>query len=132
MGRLTLRARRLLARGINYRNPAYANRTFLGTGPRGIRTAGPLQLLSKSIATQPSFGIVVAGASTPLSVGVVSTTVTVNSATSAGSAATSTYKEVYDAIQASAVATALIHTSLIAGADASAVVSASAVSALAP
>lgn len=51
---------------------------------------------------------VVAGASTPLTVSVSSNDITVNVATSAGSAATSTANDVKAAVKASAPATALV------------------------
>ena len=132
MANLSLKTRRLRARGISARAlPAFSKRKFLGTGSRGVRTVGELTVLSKVYTgTQPSFGVVVAGNNTPLSVGVVGSTVTVNSATSAGGAATSTAKQIRDAIHASAAASALIWPSV--KGDGSAVVGASAVSALTP
>lgn len=133
MPSLPLKTRRLLARGVSRRAvPAFARRQFTGTGSRGVRTVGgELTVLSRVYSgTQPSFGIVVAGNNTALSVGVVGSTVTVNSATDGAGAATSTYKQVRDAILASPSAVALVWPSI--KGDGSAVVSASAVSALTP
>lgn len=68
--------------------------------------------------------IVVAGANTPLSVGVVGNAITINSATSAGSAATSTAAQVKAAVDASGPASALVAVALAPGNDGTGVVAA--------
>lgn len=108
----------MLARGFNKAHVAnLRNRTFLGIGNRATLTTAlsgtnnDLTLLAKTPGTAANsirLRIVVAGASTPLSVSVASNDITVNSATSAGSAATSTAKQVIDAINAHAAASALV------------------------
>src|SRR5215204_4637505 len=62
---------------------------------------------------------VVAGVSTPLSVGVVGNAITVNVATTAGSAASSTANQVMAAVIASAPANALVDVALATGNDGS-------------
>jgi hypothetical protein len=132
MPQLPLKTRRLLARGVSRRaEPALRRRTFLGTGERGVRTLGPLTVLSRTYTgTQPSFGIVVGGNNTAFNLGVSGSTITVTAATDGSGNATTTYKQVADAIQTSPAASALVWPSLTdAGAT---VVAASAVSALTP
>jgi phage tail sheath gpL-like len=73
---------------------------------------------------------VVAGASTPLSVSVTGNAITVNVATSSGSAATSKGAQVLAAVQASAPAMALVSAVLATGNDGTGVVSAMTATAL--
>lgn len=80
-----------------------------GTGGNSIRVA-----------------IVVAGASTPLSVGVSGNDITINSATSAGSAATTTASQAIAAVNASAAASNLVKATLASGNDGSGVIAAQA------
>jgi hypothetical protein len=67
---------------------------------------------------------VVAGVSTPLSVTVAGNAITVNVATNAGSAATSTATQVRDAVRANAAAAQLVGVDLAAGNDGTGVVAA--------
>lgn len=131
-----LRTRRLLARGISPRLARlWRNRYFAGTGGvRGVYVAPEgYVVLSRSIATsQPRFAVVVAGASTPASVAVSGSDVTFNSATNASSVATSTAKDLVRAIQANAAASALVSVGLTEGDTGATVVSARALTALAP
>lgn len=68
--------------------------------------------------------LVVAGASTPLSVSVAANAITVNVATDGGSAATSTAAQVRDAINAHAAASALVTAADATGNDGTGVVTA--------
>lgn len=74
---------------------------------------------------------IVSGTSTPLSVSVVGTAVTVNVATDGGGAATSTGAQVMDAVNAHGGASALVTASLAASNDGTGVVAAMAAAALA-
>lgn len=107
----TVRDRRLTARGIPANVArAWRGRKFLGTGAsRGFLKRNGFKVMSRNPSgTQPTLAVVVAGTSTPLSVGVVGSAITVNSATSAGGAATTTSKQAVEAIRASAAASALV------------------------
>ena len=66
-----------------------------------------------------SVEIVVSGNDTPLSISVASYAITINSATGSGGAATSTARQILDALQASADAMALVKVRLAAGSDGS-------------
>jgi hypothetical protein len=73
---------------------------------------------------------VVAGASTPLSIGVVGNAITVNVATNGSSVATSTAAQVKAAVEASAAANALVKLANAASNDGTGVVAAQAATAL--
>lgn len=118
MANLSIRTRRALARGLNRRHIAsWGGRTFLGIGNRATLTtalAGANNDLT-FLARTPGTGgnsirvrIVVAGASTPLSVSVSGSDITINSATDGSSAATSTAAQVIDAVNRSAAASTLV------------------------
>jgi hypothetical protein len=108
MPQLSLRARRELARGFNYRDiKAIGNRYFWGLGNRAVlQTAlgtpnADLYFYARTPGTAGNsirVRIVVAGNSTPLSVVVAGSDITVNSATDSGGAATSTARDVVRAI----------------------------------
>lgn len=121
MGRLTLKARRNFGRGLNkFDNRYIGGRNFVnvaGIGNRASLTTAlagannDITLLARAPGTNGNaitFRIVVAGASTPLSVSVSTNAITVNSATSAGSAAISTADQIIDAVNRSATASALV------------------------
>jgi hypothetical protein len=119
MANLSLRVRRNNARGISaYVGRAWANRKFSGIGNRATLTtalAGANNDLFY-MAKVPGTGgnaitvtYVVAGASTALSVSVSVKAITVNLATSAGSASISTADDVAKAVRANAAASALVH-----------------------
>lgn len=146
MGKLSLQMRRALARGLNARTArAFGNRVTLskvegsgGPGNRAYREVGSgnsrLGVFAKAPGTggnSVTFAIVVSGASTPLSIGVTGNAITVNSKTTAGSAASSTAAEVVSALKASAAASALVHAYLPKGSDGSGTVAASGATALA-
>lgn len=109
MGRnLPLSTRRRLQRGISRQViPAWANRKFMGLGNRATLTtnlAGANNDLT-FIARTPGTGgnaitvaLVVAGASTPLTVSATGNAITVNVATNGSSAAISTAQDVRNAI----------------------------------
>lgn len=87
-----------------------------GSTPASFTTAGPansnLTYTAKAVGAAGNavtVAYVVAGASTPLTVGVVANAITVNVATSAGSAATSTGAQVRAAVIASGPASALVN-----------------------
>jgi hypothetical protein len=111
MASLSLRTRRLRARGINSRlGRAWARRVFLR--PAGVRASLTTAMTgtNNDITFRAQYGgtagnslrvrIVVAGASTPLSVSRSGNDITINSATSGASAATSTARQVIDAVNA--------------------------------
>lgn len=124
----------MLARGFNKRHVStLRNRVFLGIGNRATLTTAlagsnnDVTLLAKTPGTAGNsirLGIVVAGASTALSVAVAGSDITVNSATSAGAAATSTAKQVIEAINAHAGASALVWAQDAPGSDGTGVVAA--------
>lgn len=90
-------------------------------------TNNDLTLTAKSDGTGGNsirFRIVVSGASTALSVSVSGNDITVNSATNAGSAATSTAAQVRDAINGNGPASALVTAALASGNDGTGVVAA--------
>lgn len=135
MGRnLSLRTRRNLVRGIGARvGRAWATRKTTGIGNRATLTTAltgtnnDLTLLAKTPGTggnSTTFRIVVAGASTPLSVSVAGSAITVNSATTAGSAASSTAADIVKAINFSATAKALVWAQLAPANDGTGVVTA--------
>lgn len=119
MAQIPLKQRRMLARGFNRRSiKLLGGRYFRGIGNRATLTTAmagtnnDLTLLAKTPGTGGNaitFRIVVAGASTPLSVSVAGSAITVNSATSAGSAATSTAREVRRAVNFDRSANPLVH-----------------------
>lgn len=108
----------MLARGFNKRHVAtLGRRTFLGIGNRATLTTAlagtnnDVTLLARNPGTGGNsirLRIVVAGASTPLSVEVAGSDITVNSATDGASAATSTAKQAIDALNAHSGAGALV------------------------
>lgn len=124
--RLSLRQRRLLARGINPRvQRAWASRSFLGLGNRATLNVGTGNAAQTYISKVPGTGgnavtlrFVVAGNNTPLSVSVAGNAVTVNLATNGVGASTSTARDVRRAIQAHPGASALVHVQPAAGSDA--------------
>lgn len=88
---------------------SYANQAKLTTAMAG--TNNDITFVAKTIGTSGNnvrVRIVVAGVSTALSVSVATNDITINSATSAGSAATSTAAQVIAAVQASVPAMALL------------------------
>ncbi len=120
MGRnLSLRERRFRARGLNPRNARrWFNARFLGAGigNRATISLGTGNAAYQVWAKRPgtggnsiTFRIVVAGASTAASVAVVGNAITFNSATSAGSAATSTVNDMISAVSYFPAASALAH-----------------------
>lgn len=138
MGRnLPIRTRRLLARGLNRRHvAAWARRYFWGTGGRATLTTAlagannDVTLIARTPGTAGNsitFRIVVAGVSTPASVGVVANAITFNSATNAGSAATSTAADVVRLLNLDAAASLLVWTRIADGNDGTGVVAALAV-----
>ncbi len=118
MPQLSLNSRRMLARGLSRRHiSVWGGRRFLGIGNRATlatATAGAnndMHLMARTpgtVGNSVRFRVVVAGASTALSVTVSGSDITVNSATSAGSAATSTAKDVVTAVNFSTVASPLV------------------------
>ena len=134
MSRRSLRDRRFAARGISsYVARAWRGRKFLGIGNRATLTTAlagannDLTLYAKTPGTSGNsvtFRIVVAGASTPLSVSVAGSAITVNSATNGSSAATSTASDVVTAVRNSSTARALAHIQLAPGNDGTGVVAA--------
>jgi hypothetical protein len=114
----TLKNRRMRARGFNVRQAALlGGRYFRGIGRRAKLTTAlsgannDITLLARrpdTTGNSITLTIVVSGASTPLSVSVSTSAITVNSATSAGSAATSTAKEVIKAINSHSAARRLV------------------------
>lgn len=131
---LPLQTRRRNARGLNKRLQRYwAGRNFIGLGNRATLTTAMAGSNNDIYlyADVPGTGgnsirlrIVVAGASTPLSVSVSTNDITVNSATNAGSAATSTANDVINAINNNAAAHALVWAQLAPGNDGTGVVAA--------
>jgi tripartite-type tricarboxylate transporter receptor subunit TctC len=111
MPNLPLRTRRRYALGINKRlTGLWASRKTTGLGNRAMLTTATagvnndVTLIARTPGTTGNairFRIVVAGASTPASVSVSGSDITFNSATSAGSAATSTAKDMVTALLAS-------------------------------
>ncbi len=140
MGRLSLRERRLRARGLNPRNARrWAGARFLhaGVGNKATRALGTGNSAYYLYAKFPgtggnaiTFAVVVAGASTPASVAVVGNAVTFNSATSAGSAATSTVNDMIRLVNSNVDARALLHVQRAPASDGTGVVAAVAATAL--
>jgi hypothetical protein len=138
MASRSLKYRRLRARGLNARLARlWGNRYFRGIGNRATRTllAGNSSLTY--IARTPGTGgnaitiaYVVAGNNTPLSVTVAGNAITVNVATGAGGAATSTANDVARAVNFSATAGPLVWAENAAASDGTGVVSAVAATAL--
>jgi hypothetical protein len=148
MGRnLSLRHRRLLSRGLN----PYNSRRWgvsvpflsLGVGNRASKTLGTgnsaFQVFSRqpgTLGNSTTFRVVVAGASTPASVAVTGSfaagtaAVTFNSATSAGSAATSTVADMIRLVNSDVAARPLVHVQRAPGSDGTGVVAAVAATAL--
>jgi hypothetical protein len=99
-------------------------------------TQGSNKDLTYTAQKRGSFGnsitvaYVVAGASTPLTVSATGTAITVNVATSSGSAAVSTAAQVMAAVQATPAAAALVRVALASGSDGTGVVAAMAATAL--
>jgi hypothetical protein len=122
------------ARGINDRIArAWGNRKFSGIGNRATLTTSlagannDITLFAKTPGTSGNsvrLALVVAGASTPLTVSVSTNDITVNVATSAGSAAISTAAEVVNAIRFNLSAKALVHAQLAPANDGTGVVTA--------
>lgn len=122
MANLSLRTRRLLARGFSRRQAALlSGRYFRGIGNRATLTTAlagannDITLIARTPGTAGNsitFRIVVAGASTPLSVSVAGSAITVNSATNGSSAATSTANDVVRALLANAAASVLVWSQL--------------------
>lgn len=119
MANLSLRERRLRARGLSPRLvKLWGNRKFTGIGNRATLTTNltgannDLFYMSRTPGTGGNtitVAYVVAGASTPLTVAVATKAITVNVATTAGSAASSTADDVAKAIRLSTAANALVH-----------------------
>lgn len=133
--RLSLSHRRLRARGIGARvRRAWANRQF--TRPAGVRASLTTALAGTNndftfVANYAGTAgnslrvrIVVAGASTPLSVSISGNDVTINSATNGSSVATSTARQVIDAVNADKQITKLLTVSAAAGNDGTGVIAA--------
>lgn len=108
----------MLARGIGRQDiRAFSRRKFLGIGNRATLTTAlagannDLTLIARKPGTAGNaitLTIAVAGNNTPLSVSVAGNAITVNSATDGGGAATSTARDVKNALLASAPASALV------------------------
>ncbi len=118
MASIPLKQRRMWARGFNRRQGGLlGSRYFSGIGNRSTLTTAlagannDVTLIARTPGTAGNsirFRIVVAGASTAASVAVAGNDITFNSATRAGSAATSTAASMVTALQANAAASALI------------------------
>lgn len=100
---------------------------FAGTNNDLTFTADAADVSGNSI----TIAFVVAGVSTPLTIGVAGNAITVNVATTAGSAASSTASQVLTALNASVPASALVDVALAAGNDGTGVVGAMAATPLA-
>jgi hypothetical protein len=107
--------------------PGVLTTALTGTNNDLTYTAVNRGLASNSI----TITYTVAGASTPLTVGVVGTAITVNVATNGSSVATSTAAQVRTAVLASAAAALLVGAELAAGNDGTGVVTALATTPLA-
>lgn len=101
-------------------DPAVLTTALTGTNNDLTYTSVAMSLAANDITVR----YVVAGASTALTVSVTGTAITVNVATSSGSAATSTAALIAAAIAASAPATALVTVANAAGNDGTGVVTA--------
>lgn len=136
--RLTLRQRRMLARGISLRLARlWGNRNFTGIGNRATRTIGTGNAAHTYIAKTPgtagnaiTVAYVVAGLNTPLTVTVAGSAITVNVATNGAGAATSIAADVRRAVQGNAAANALVQIQRAPGSDGTGVVAAQAATAL--
>lgn len=134
MATLSLRSRRDSVRGLNRRTRgAWASRRFVGLGNRATLTTAlsgannDVTLISrkpKAVGNSTRFRIVVSGASTAASVSVSGADITFNSATSAGSAATSTAAQMITMLKANAAASALVWPQRAPGNDGTGVVAA--------
>lgn len=132
MAQLSLKERRARARGISRRViPGWAGRKYAGIGNRATLTLGTGNAQLAFFAKVPGTGgnsitiqYAVAGASTPLSVSVVGNAITVNVATSAGSAAISTATDVKRAIDFDLTAGAMVQAYRPLGSDGTGVVAA--------
>lgn len=134
MPNLSLRERRMRARGINPRLvKLWGRRTFMGLGNRATLTTNltgannDLFYMSRTPGTGGNaitIAYTVAGASTPLSVAVATKAITVTVATTAGSAASSTAIDIERAIRLNTAANALVHVNRAPGNDGTGVVTA--------
>ncbi len=143
MGRnLSLRRRRFNARGLTPRNAVRWATAHFGVAGMGNRAKVELgsgnsayQLWARAPGTggnSITFAVVVAGASTAASVAVVGNAITFNSATSAGSAATSTVNQMIDMVNRSPAASPLVWAQLkMPGSDGTGIVAAVAATSLA-
>lgn len=132
--RISLRERRLLARGISPRLARlWGRRSFLGHGNRATLTTNlagannDLTFIARNLGTAgnaTTVRYVVAGASTPLSISVAGAAITVNVKTNGASAAISTAKEVADAVNRDKNAYALVSAGNAPGNDGTGVVAA--------
>lgn len=145
--RLSLRQRRLLARGIPLRiQRAWGNRNFTspGIGNRAQRALGTGNSAYVVFSRKPgtlgnatTFRIVVAGANTAASVATTGSfeagnaTVTFNSATNGSSVATSTVKDMARLVNTDSAARPLVFVTIPEGSDGTGVVAAVAATALA-
>lgn len=124
MANLPLKTRRMLARGFNRAQVrALGGRTFRGIGNRSTLTtslAGANNDLTFIARTPGTAGnalrvaIVVAGNNTPLSVSVAGNDITINSATGAAGAVTSTGADVVRVVNASPTASLKVWASVAA------------------
>lgn len=132
---LPIKTRRMLARGLSKRHIRYwGNRYFLRSpGSRASLTTAMAGTNNDIVfrANYPGTAgnslrvrIVVAGASTPLSVSISGNDVTINSATSGASAATSTARQVIDAVNGNKDISAVLGAELAAANDGTGVVAA--------
>jgi hypothetical protein len=134
MANLSLKTRRMLARGISRRTARlWGNRVFMGDGNRAQLTTAmtgannDITFLAKTPRTPGNavrVRIVVAGVSTALSVSVSGNDITINSATNASSVATSPAVDVIRAVNRDAAASLLVHAQRAPGNDGTGVVTA--------
>lgn len=94
----------------------------VGAGAKATRTVGTgnsaLRITAKEYGTDGnaiSFSVVVSGNNTPLTIGVVGNAITINAATGAGGAATSTVNDIVAALYATPAAVALVDSDNTAG-----------------
>ena len=123
-----------MARGFNAIHlKSLAGRKFSGLGNRAQLTTALTGANNDLLfyARKPGTGgnavtgaIVVAGASTALSVSVVGNAITINSATTSGSVASSTARDIETAVRANAAANTLVHVQRKYGDDGTGVVTA--------
>lgn len=125
MGRLTLRQRRLLNRGIGPRvQRAWARRQFTGMPNRATLTTAmagadnDIFLFAKYpglAGNAVTLTIVVAGNNTPISVSVTGTAITVNAATGSGGAVVSTGRDVVRALNHTVSSRTLVTAAIASG-----------------